>query len=79
MSFDDLPARPPVYPREAEDYARDALTLSRRAAARVRACPDLSYGDDYWQKLDIYLPDDAAPGADLPVLLFAHGGAWTHG
>ena len=63
MSFDDRPARPPIYPREAEDYARDALILSRRAADRVRSCPDLPYGDDYWQKLDIYLPDDAEPGA----------------
>ena len=78
MSFDDLPDQPPIYPREAEDYARQALDRSRRASARVRNHMDIRYGDDYWQKIDIYLPDDT-DATDLPVLLFAHGGAWTHG
>ena len=78
MSFDDLPDQPPIYPREAEDYAREALDRSRQAAARVRNHMDIRYGDDYWQKMDIYLPDDTTH-TDLPVLLFAHGGAWTHG
>ena len=70
MSFDDLPDQPPIYPREAEDYAREALDRSRQAAARVRNHMDIRYGDDYWQKMDIYLPDDTTH-TDLPVLLFA--------
>ena len=78
MSFDDLPDQPPIYPSEAEEYARQALERSRQAASRVRNHMDICYGDDYWQKIDIYLPDDEDL-VDLPVLMFAHGGAWTHG
>lgn len=78
MAFDNLPPQPPIFPAEAATYAETALSLSREAAARTRCVLDIPYGDDYWQKVDVYLPDDA--GAErLPVLVFAHGGAWTHG
>jgi arylformamidase len=77
MAFDDLPPQSPIYPAEAEDYARRALELSRAAAATVPHAFDIPYGDDYWQRIDIYMP--AGNATRLPVLLFAHGGAWTHG
>jgi len=78
MAFDDLPPQPPIYPAEAEDYGRRALELSRKAAALVPHSLDIPYGEDYWQRMDVYMP--AMPGPrPLPVLLFAHGGAWTHG
>lgn len=78
MAFDDLPPQPPIFPAEAEAYARQALERSRLAAERTRRVADVAYGPDYWQKIDIYLPD-TAPARRVPVLLFAHGGAWTHG
>ncbi|WP_132979840.1 alpha/beta hydrolase [Pigmentiphaga sp. D-2] len=77
MAFHDLPAQSPIYPEEAEAYARQALALSREAAARTRCVPDLPYGGDYWQKVDVYQPHARLDG--LPVLVFAHGGAWSHG
>ena len=78
MAFDDLPPQPPIYPAEAEAYAQRALALSRKAAAEVPHHFDIPYGADYWQRIDIYQPTAPAP-RPLPVLLFAHGGAWTHG
>ncbi|MGH7004810.1 MAG: hypothetical protein ACREIP_12755, partial [Alphaproteobacteria bacterium] len=70
--------QPPIYPAEAEAYGQRALELSREAAARVPHALDIPYGADYWQRIDIYMPVAPAP-VPLPVLLFAHGGAWTHG
>jgi len=78
MAFDDLPPQPPIYPSEAEEYGKKALALSRAAAARVPHTLDIAYGEDYWQRVDVYRPEAPAHGP-LPVLLFAHGGAWTHG
>jgi len=78
MSFDDLPPQSPIYPAEAQRYADAALARSREAVRLVDAHMDLPYGDDYWQKVDVFRPKDTAV-RDLPVLVFAHGGAWTHG
>ena len=78
MSFDDLPPQTPIYPAEAQDYADTALALSREAVRKVEAHMDQPYGSDYWQKVDVFCPK-ARPAQPLPVLVFAHGGAWTHG
>ncbi|PON09712.1 hypothetical protein C2W62_54020, partial [Candidatus Entotheonella serta] len=51
--------------------------LNREADAQPHVL-DIAYGPDYWQKIDIYLPE-AAPEGTLPTLLFMHGGYWTHG
>ncbi len=77
MSFDDLPPLPPPVHPEAEGYARRCMAATRRVQAASRVLIDCRYGTDYWQKLDVYLPDKAA--AKLPVLIFFHGGAWTGG
>ena len=39
---------------------------------------DLQYAgvDDPYRSYDLYLPADKAEGADLPVIIFVHGGAW---
>ncbi|KAL1680940.1 Alpha/Beta hydrolase protein [Schizophyllum commune] len=39
---------------------------------------DLQYAgvDDPFRSYDLYLPADKAEGADLPVIIFVHGGAW---
>ncbi len=77
MSFDDLPPQTPINPN-ADVYAQACLVRSRAVAERARARLDVAYGPDYWQKIDIYLPD-APAAALLPVLLFFHGGNFTHG
>ena len=38
---------------------------------------DIAYGDKAKQKLDIYVPKNAAPNA--PVIVFFYGGAWQEG
>lgn len=78
MAFDDLAPQPPIFPPEAEAYARQALELSEAAAAGMNLTADIPYGEHPQQKLDIYAPADRSPDG-LPVLIFAHGGAWTHG
>ena len=77
MSFDDLPPQTPINPN-ADAYAERCLVLSRAVAETARAILDVPYGPDYWQKIDIYRPDEPSAGP-LPVLLFFHGGNFTHG
>lgn len=76
MSFDDLPPQTPINPN-ADAYAATALELSRKAAAEVPCTPDVPYGPDYWQRMDIYRPAGGLTG--LPVMIFFHGGNFTHG
>lgn len=78
MAFDNLPRQPSIFPAEAEVYARRALELSREAAAQCDVVFDLPYGKDCRHRLDVYRPA-ARPADALPVIVFAHGGAWTHG
>ena len=77
MSFSDLPPQTSINPN-ADAYAERCLALSRAVAENARAVLDVPYGPDYWQKLDIYRPDRPAQ-EPLPVLLFFHGGNFTHG
>ena len=77
MALSDLPPQPPMG-AEAEHYVTFCLEQTRKAQASTRHVLDIAYGTDYWQKLDLYLPDaTSAPG--MPTLLFMHGGYWTHG
>jgi arylformamidase len=76
MSFTDLPPQTPINPN-ADAYALTCLERSAAAAEMVPLAADIPYGPDYWQKLDVWRP--AAAGADLPVLIFFHGGNFTHG
>lgn len=77
MPFQDLPAQPPINIR-ADAYAETALRLSRLAQMTTRCERDLAYGPDYWQRLDVYMPDDTAL-TGLPVFVNIHGGGWSHG
>jgi acetyl esterase/lipase len=77
MSLTDLPPQPPMSSM-AEEYAAFCLTRTAQAQARTRHRLDIPFGDDYWQKLDLYLPDDPTVQG-VPTLLFMHGGYWTHG
>jgi arylformamidase len=62
----------------AEHYASYCLEATAQVQARTRHVLDIPFGADYWQKLDLYLPDDTTVHG-LPTLLFMHGGYWTHG
>ena len=48
--------------------------------AASKAVTAISYGEDERQKLDVYMPSQAATdGAPHKVLVFFHGGAWRDG
>ena len=76
MAFDHLPRQSPINPR-ADRYAAKALSLSRAVAENSRCVLDVAYGADPLQKLDLYLPDRL--DVPCPVIVFLHGGGWTHG
>lgn len=84
MSLDDLKPQSPRtasntrVPGPARQYGERALAGARKAQAMCRTVLDVAFGADYYQKLDLYLPD-TMPDATVPVLLFYHGGAWQHG
>lgn len=59
---------------EALAYARQVTLLSQSVG--VTPTHKLSYGVDPANQLEVYAPDDAQ---GLPVVVFLHGGGWTHG
>jgi acetyl esterase/lipase len=77
MSLDDLPNQPPLNP-QADRYGLECLARSREALRLTRSSLDIAYGSSYWQRLDVFGPLDG-DHRDLPVLVFFHGGGWTHG
>lgn len=78
MSFTDLPPQAPIFPVEAEVYAQATLAFSEAALDLCTRVADQAYGADYRQSLDVYPPRTLLEGG-APVLVFAHGGAWTNG
>ena len=84
MGFENLKAQTPRtkentrVPEAANAYGDRAIAISREAAETVRTVMDISFGSEYYQKLDLYLPDKGV-GQGVPVLLYFHGGAWQHG
>jgi acetyl esterase/lipase len=79
MAFEDLPLLPPLLHPGAEEYARRISARSRIAMSTTRCVLDQPYGDDYWQKVDIYLPPESCGPGPWPVLCYLHGGAWANG
>ncbi|SOY44405.1 conserved hypothetical protein [Cupriavidus taiwanensis] len=80
MAFDRLPELPAMLHPGADGYAKKALAASRIAANQMLFAGDLPYGEDPWQKLDIYIPRDTdKTDKGLPVLFLLHGGAWMNG
>lgn len=77
MGFNDLPKQSSINER-ADVYGETSLQRSAEVVARVRCILDVPYGDDYWQKIDLFLPDQPV-SEQVPVLLFFHGGNFTHG
>jgi arylformamidase len=78
MSFDDLPALPRLIHPDGNRYVERIMRLGRLAQQKTPCMLDQSYGSDYWQRLDIYLPT-TTPQSSLPVFCFLPGGAWING
>ena len=57
--------------------AANAAEPNQNASARVRVVPDVSYGPDPRNVMDLYLPE-ALP-APRPLVLCIHGGGWAGG
>lgn len=75
--FRALEPQSPLNPL-ADAYGAQCLERSRKVARETRCALGIGYGPAAAQSLDIYLPDDAAV-TDMPVLVFFHGGGFTHG
>src|SRR5712692_1527101 len=58
MAFSDMPVLEPLVLPGGPDYAERVLEMSRRAVATSRTVLDVPLGQDYWQKLDLFLPRD---------------------
>ena len=78
MSFEDMPDRGEFSLPGGQAYSDLTIELARKVVATTRNLIDVRYGDDFYHKLDLFLPDDESL-TGLPVLLFLHGGAWRHG
>ncbi len=84
MGFDDLKPQTPTVEgmltegTTFEDYPDRVVALSREAANTSRMVSDIAFGDDYYQKLDIYLPREEGLSG-LPVHVYIHGGGWQWG
>jgi len=82
----ELPPQVPLNPN-ADAYGVECLRRSEAALSHVTSHLNIPYGDDYWQKVDVFAPRNVldqeamrtAAHDPLPVVLFFHGGGWTHG
>lgn len=72
-----LDPQSPINP-DADRYANTCLELSQAVAARGSCVLDVPYGPDPEHRLDIYLAA-SPPREAVPVLVFFHGGGFTHG
>ncbi|MDT0681610.1 alpha/beta hydrolase [Roseicyclus sp. F158] len=75
-NFKKLPAQSSIN-EKADAYGEVALETSEAAADTVRLAYDIPFGDDPAQAIDVYAPKEGGTG--LPVLVFFHGGNFTHG
>jgi arylformamidase len=78
MSFTDMPDLGPLMLPGAKEYAEAALAWSREAVVATRNELDIAYGTNFYQKLDVFMPQSTVAGG-CPVLIFMHGGAWKNG
>ncbi len=56
-----------------------ALNVLASAGSAARSEPDVPYGKEPRQLLDIYTPEGAAPAGGWPLLVFFYGGSWNSG
>lgn len=50
------------------------LNNAIKLSSSQRVIADITFGDQPWQKLDVYPADSRSP-----VVVFIHGGSWSHG
>jgi arylformamidase len=77
----DPPARLSAPNSLAEAYADRCNELSIGLRASMHGVDDIAYGSDPAQRLDVFSPDiqDNRAAVRHPVLIFLHGGGFTHG
>jgi arylformamidase len=79
MSLDDLPPLAPTMDPGGKAFAERVVAAARKVIAATRCVIDVPYrANDYWQKLDIFIPENAGASV-LPVFCFLHGGGWYTG
>jgi len=83
MAFDDLPPLRDIpglgtMRPEAPRHNAYVLEASRKIAHATRTDLDVPYGDSYWHKVDVYLPDDTG-ARDMPIFCMLHGGGFVRG
>lgn len=50
-----------------------------KVPGKTRVLQDVAYGSDARQRMDVYLPAQAAQAGGAPVIFMVHGGAWRIG
>jgi arylformamidase len=76
--FDRLPPQAPLKTPEGQAYGQRVLERSRTVLLSQPSLLDRSYGADYYQKVDVFLPASRVI-SQMPILVFAHGGSWIAG
>lgn len=61
------------------DATRAMVALEPRLPANLTEHPDLAYGPDPRERLDLILPPGPAPPDGWPILVWVHGGAFVSG
>tara|TARA_B100000686_G_scaffold331626_1_gene395392 strand:+ start:774 stop:1691 length:918 start_codon:yes stop_codon:yes gene_type:complete len=83
MAFDDLPPLREIpgmgkMRPEAPKHNAYVMEASRKVAESTRTKLDVPYGNSYWHKIDVYLPEDTTL-RDLPIFCMLHGGGFVRG
>lgn len=73
----DLDPQPPLPFHTAALFAAQALAASAGDWPGVRSIRDVAFGPDRWQRFDVFASD--TDETDRDVVIFLHGGGWTHG
>jgi len=76
MAFENLPDLGPMLLPGSAEYGRDMLQRAEAATLMVRHELDVPYGDDRFQRLDIWRP---AGTARVPIVVLIHGGMFRNG
>ena len=78
MGFENLVPQTRINP-DADRYGERCLERSRAVATTMSCAMDVEYGPEPEHRLDVWMPGGAGPSGGAPVLVFFHGGGFTHG